>query len=64
VHGLLNTPETSFGCAGGDDDDLVVTGEAGQDWMSMPHHRFLCRDAPFTLHGGELSNAANCNKCW
>ena len=61
----------SESCGGGgrldDDCDLMVTGESGQDWMSMPHQHHLCRKNPFTekFAANTLDfNNAKCDNCW
>jgi hypothetical protein len=74
---VLDDNDDGFGGSGSgnnDDCDLMVTGESGNDWMSMPHQHHLCRDNPFIVippnqcgvQGSTLdtANAAMCDNCW
>ena len=46
-------------------EEVQVVGEApGRDWMSFPHARHLCLNAPFTPDSGGGTNVAFCATCW
>jgi hypothetical protein len=47
--------------------DVEVTGEAGEDWRSLPHQCYNCIKFRFTPQGGRelaLANAGGCGNCW